>query len=263
MESNDKIGLKDERIHYLLKKEYEKDNLILVDDLYILSLPKVKQAEKKLCLFCSELLTSNEAKEILEFYKNSVESYEISKKVFSRLASKENCAGIIVVFKINAISQSNLEKLNFCLICDGLETPGNIGTIFRTAQSAGVDFLIFTNLRSKVVSDQVVRSSRGMIFYTPFIIFENVEKTSEFLSKNGFRTIICEPEEGTNYKDFNYNNKIALVVGNERYGCSKDWKNYKCEYLYIPMYGEIGSLNVAVAASILIYEAKYQRKKCI
>lgn len=263
---NDKtiiLSTQDERIQYILKKHYQKDKYVLIDDLFILTLDKVKESEVKIVLYVPSLIVSNEAIKTVNFYKNHYESFEISSKLFSRLASKENCTGILVLTKIKMFDETKMAKDSLILVCDGLEIAGNIGTIFRTAESCQIDLIIFTNIKARVPSDLLVKASRGMIFYVPFLICENTYEALLFLKNSSIKPIICEPEQGTDFTtyDYNKNQGIALIVGNERYGVDKAWFTQECDYIKIPMYGKMDSLNVAVAASLLIYQAKAQRNK--
>ena len=249
-----------ELIKYLTRREYSKDNYVLIDDLFIMTLDKVKESDVKVFLYCPSIATSDEAKEVIEYYSKRFLTYEINNKLFNRLANKDNCAGLLLLTKNKEYNLQNLCKSPLILVCDGLEQQGNIGTIFRSAEASGTDLIVFTNVKAKVPSDQLVKASRGMMFYVPYVIHENIEETQGFLKKLGARTIICEPEQGIDFKEFDYSGTLALIVGNERFGVDKKWFKYKNEYLKIPMFGTMDSLNVAVAASLIIYEAKYKRK---
>ena len=252
------IGSSNEIYKYILKKNYLKNNEIVVDDLFILNLEKCKKSILKFCIFCEELIVSEEARKILNYYSAKCPTYQVSLKLFERIASKENCAGILLCCKL---SEPTINKnTSFILVCDGLEISGNIGTIFRTCEAVKIDLVIFTNIKAKINDDKVVRSSRGMIFNVPFIIMDNVNDVNEYLDKLNARKIICEPENGINFKKFNYDKTVALIVGSERFGVDKFWFNQNCEKLKISMYGEMDSLNVGVATSIILYEAKEYRE---
>ena len=253
------IGIQDNKIKQLIKKKYDK-NHIIVDDLFTLSLDKCKYSKIKFSLICEELIHDEETRKLAEFYKNTTECYAISKKVFERIASKGNLAGIIIYTKIEEIKIKEFE--NFCkiLICDGIEISGNIGTIFRTAEATKIDAIIFTNLKAKVFDEKVIHSSRGMIFQVPFIIL-SFNDTINLLKKFNITPVVCEPEQGVDYRDFNYKNNMAYVVGSERFGCDKRWfEQTSIKFLKIPMDGIMDSLNVGVAASLIMYEVRYGKK---
>ena len=252
-----KVGADNEKIKYILNGKYEKDGYILIDDLSILEYENCKKSDIQFVVVCEELIESNEAKELVKFYSR-FNTLSVSEKVFNRLASKENCAGILIVTKLKE-DKSFLDKKNaFILVCDGLEISGNMGTIIRTSEAVLVDGIIFTNLKAKV-GDKVVRSSRGTIFNVPFCIIDDLEELKKILRDKNYRTVVCEPEQGVDFKDFNYNGNVAFIVGSERYGVSKLWFDDISEYLKIKMFGKMDSLNVGVATSIILYEAKYKR----
>ncbi len=252
------LGTSDERIRKLIKRDYDK-NYIVVDDLFVLSLEKCKYSKIKFCLMCEELIKSDEAKSLADFYMQKCDCYAISKKVFERIASKDNLAGIIVYTKIEEVSLEKFKKFSKILICDGIEISGNIGTIFRTADATQIDAIIFTNLKAKVFDEKVVHSSRGMIFEVPFIVL-NFDETTKLLQKNNITPVVCEPEQGVDYRNFEYCDKLAFVVGSERYGSDKRWFEQKpVKYLKIGMDGIMTSLNVGVAASLIMYEIKHKK----
>ncbi len=252
------INSKDERVNRIIKNKLQKDELV-VDDLFALSLGNCKKSNLQYALICEEIITKDETKKLVEYYKTNTDCFSISKKTLDRIASKNNCAGIVLVTKLE---QKKLDKqTSFVLVCDGLEISGNIGTIFRTCESVNIDLIIFTNIKANIIDNKILHASRGMIFNVPFLIENDVQKVNELLDEFDFRKIVCEPEQGIDFKEFNYNNKVALVVGSERFGVDKLWFNSKnVEFLKIKMFGEMDSLNVAVATSLILYEAKYDRK---
>ena len=250
------LGASSEIIKNLIKKHYE-PNYIVVDDLFVLSLDKCKQAQAKFCIICEELIYSDEAKKLAEFYVSKVQAYKVSEKVFERISSKENSAGILLYVQLEQIQQKCFSNFNKVLVCDGIEISGNIGTIVRTAEACNFDAIIFTNLKAKVYDEKIVHSSRGMIFVVPFIILP-WEQTVTLLEQNNITPVVCEPEQGEDYKAFDYKGKYAYVVGSERFGCDNRWFNLnKVKYIKIPMLGQMHSLNVGVAASLIMYEATF------
>ena len=253
------IGIGDEKVKMLAKRKYD-PGCIAVDDLFALGLEKCKKSGLRFCLICPEMVTSEQVKGIANYYKEHTECFEVSRKVYEHVAEKGNTCGILLYTKIEQMNMCALEKAKLVLVCDGIEISGNIGTMFRTAEAVGADAIIFINLRSKVFDSKVLHSSRGMMFNVPFceMSFEDCTKA---LGEHDIVPVLCEPEQGTDFKEFDYKRKVALVVGSERFGADKRWFNVKdCEFLKIPMFGEMDSLNVATAASLILYEAKYGQK---
>ena len=254
------IGIGDEKVKMLAKRKYD-PGCIAVDDLFALGLEKCKKSGLRFCMICPELVTSEQAKEIAAFYEKHTECFEISKKVYDHVAEKGNTCGIVLYTQIEQMNICALETAKLVLVCDGIEISGNIGTIFRTAEAVQADAIIFTNLRAKVFDDKVLHSSRGMMFNVPFLVMD-FEECTKALQENKIIPVLCEPEQGVDFKKFNYNKPVALVVGSERFGADKRWFEVNnVEFLKISMFGEMDSLNVGVAASILLYEAKYGQNK--
>ena len=148
----------------------------------------------------------------------------------------------------------------FLMILDHLEIPGNIGTIYRTLDSINCDGVILVDSISKINNEKITSSSRGCNLIIPTIsdTYQNVLK---YLLDNNYEIFLGEPKLGLDYQEYNYKGKIAIVVGNERFGINQDWYNHKSTKVFIPMEGSQNSLNVSVAASILAYEAYMKRKK--
>ena len=148
------LGTSDERIKNLIKRKYEK-NCIVVDDLWTLSLEKCKNSNLQFCLICEELIFSKEAKDLVEFYSKKTECFAVSKKVFERIASKDNLAGIVLYTKIDELNLGDFANFDRVLVCDGIEISGNIGTIFRTADATKIDAITFAKfIKAKYIPDK-------------------------------------------------------------------------------------------------------------
>lgn len=254
------ISASDEKVKNIIKGKFEDSSILVVDDLFSLSLDKCKHSNLQYMLICEEMITSEEAKEIATYYKTATDCYAISKKTFDKISAKQTCAGLVLVTKIEQEKVQKYKGKNnlTILVCDGIEISGNIGTIFRTAEATKVDFIIFCNQKAKVIDNKVLHASRGMIFCVPFIIVDSTPQAIELLTELNARPTICEPEQGIDFKAFDYSGNIALIVGSERYGVDKMWFNLStAQFLKIPMFGKMDSLNVAVATSLILYEAKY------
>jgi len=255
------IGISHPIIKDLKHNTYTKQGYFIVDDLFILSLEKCKKSNVQLCIICPDELVSEQALQIAEFYQTHYPTYSVSKKTYEAIASKQNCAGILIVTSLTNTAPT-LHNHHTIIVCDGIENSGNIGTILRTADASNIDLVIFTNIKAKVNDIKSIRASRGTIFTTPFIILDNLQDTIQYLNKQNSQIIICEPEQGINYNEFDYSGNIALVVGSERYGVSPEWFDLpNNKFIKIPMKSNVGSLNVGVATSIIAYQAQISKNK--
>lgn len=157
------------------------------------------------------------------------------------------------------ITSQEGDNIKTIAVLDGLEYPGNIGTIFRTADAAMIDCIILIDCKTNVNNEKTITSSRGMVFKVPFYVME-LSQTQRFLLDYDFDILLCEPKDGVSYTNINYDNKIAMVFGSERYGINDVWFSCLSKKVYIPMFGDMESLNVGVAASLIMYQS-YLRKQ--
>lgn len=191
----------------------------------------------------------------------NAEVIEISKEVFQKLAYRDSTEGILAIAKTKELKleQLNLSRNPLILVAEGLEKPGNIGALLRTADAANIDAVIIANPKSDLYNPNIVRSSVGCLFTTQIAVGSSEEVIS-YLQKNKIDIYSATLQNSNSYLDINYKNSTALIVGTEATGLSEIWRNQSTQNINIPMEGEIDSMNVSVAAAILIFEAKRQRK---
>lgn len=254
-----KIGKTDEIIHFFkdsLKTNKHKE-YIITDDLEVLGIACSHSLEIKYLLIVSEIEFQPKTKELVqELSRQAQECYEISLSTYEGLQTKENHAGIIAAIKLPTYTKEDLK--DFVVVLDALEIPGNIGTIYRTLDACGATGVLLIDAVSKPNNPKITASARGTNLIIPTISM-SYEEGQKFLQENQYTIFLGEPELGLDYKSYSYSGKIAIVVGNERFGIQKDWYTHPHQKVYIPMQGHNNSLNVGVAASILVYEAAMQR----
>ena len=213
--------------------------------------------ELETILICTELadLSNN-----LIIRKSNSPIIEISKEVYQKLAYRDTTEGILAVAKIKSLQLSDLKlpENPLIVVMEAIEKPGNIGAMLRTCDAAKVDAVIIANPKTDLYNPNIVRSSVGCLF-TNQIASANTEETIDFLIKNNINFYSATLQNSTAYHTQNYNLPTALVVGTEATGLSQLWRDKATQNIIIPMQGEIDSMNVSVAAAILIFEAKRQR----
>lgn len=149
--------------------------------------------------------------------------------------------------------------MKFIVILDHLEDPHNLGAIIRTSEAAGVDAIIIPQNREVQINATVMKTSAGTLSKVKVSRVSNVVQAMDKLKKNGF-WIVGTAMDGEDYRNINYDGKIALVIGNEGNGMSRLVRE-NCDFVAsIPMYGEVNSLNASVASGIMIYEVVRNRK---
>jgi TrmH family RNA methyltransferase len=256
------IGLSDpiiKQIKYQKRQNSDKTQVI-VEDLFVISLARKYHFEIDLFLYCPEVCYKAEHDELIHYLSDVAKvSYEVSKKTYEGLVEKDNAAGLLIIVKKDfQITPPKIESNSFILVVDRIENPGNLGTIIRTADAVNVDLIIHVDGITHINSTKTTASSRGMNLVVP-IWDTTFDEAIEFLNEHQITRYLGEPDFGSNYKEFDYNNNIAIVVGNERFGINQKWYEFPHEKVFIPMSGEMTSLNVGVATSILLYEASSKR----
>lgn len=207
-------------------------------------------------LFLPEVCSENESRKL----SNKSELIEINKEVYQKLAYRDTTEGILAVAKVKSTELSDLQlsKTPLILIAEAIEKPGNIGALLRTADAARLDAVIIANPKSDLYNPNVVRSSVGCLF-TNQIATGTTSEIIDFLKKNNINFYAATLQNSTSYHTQDYTQATALVVGTEATGLTQEWRDSATQNIIIPMEGEIDSMNVSVAAAILIFEAKRQR----
>jgi RNA methyltransferase, TrmH family len=214
-------------------------------------------------LFQEDLISQDALETLLSKQSNSTSLIKISEAVYHKLAYRETTEGIIAVAKQKSHSLNDLKfttKNPLILVAEALEKPGNIGALLRTADAANVDAVLIANPKTDIYNPNCIRSSVGCIF-TNNILVDSTKNCIQFLKDNNFN-IYCATLSDTSkqYHLQDFTNRTALIVGTEASGLSEDFIKAATQNIVIPMQGKIDSMNVSVAASILIFEAKRQRQ---
>lgn len=193
---------------------------------------------------------------------------EISKSKLNQIAQTENNQGVIAIVPpfnycdvedILELAKSRNEK-PFILILDGIEDPHNLGSIIRTAETAGVHGIIIPKRRAAMVNSTVSKVSAGAVEYMKVARVNNINEAIEYLKKND--VWICGTDMSTDkyYYNEDFTCGIGIVIGSEGFGMSRLVKE-NCDFLVkIPMKGRITSLNASVSAGIIMYEVVKQRR---
>ena len=217
--------------------------------------------EKVLC--CEELLVGNERlTDLAEVSKlvGKAEVVQVSAQVFAKIAYRDGGGGVLAVGRIPAgdIGEVKLGEEALVLVVEGLEKPGNLGALLRTADGAGVDAMIVCGEGVDLYSPNVVRSSLGALF-TVKVLALTFEQTREWMTANNIRAIVTSPAAEQDYCQVDYAGRVALVLGSEKAGLSARWLDGGGEAVRIGMTGAMDSLNVSCSGAILLYEAVRQR----
>lgn len=152
------------------------------------------------------------------------------------------------------------EKQPLILVLEGLQDPGNVGTLIRTAEAAGATGILMTGHCVDVYSPKVIRSTMGGIFRMPMLFLDTAEQAIGWLRRHGIRSFAAHLSGENAFTDEDYRIPAAFLIGNEGNGLSEELTMAADTKILIPMEGRIESLNAAVAGSLLLYEAHRQRR---
>ncbi len=239
-------------------RERKKTGLFLIEGVREISLAIKGGYELETVLFYPELFSLELLNDLTAQQINTI---EISKEVYQKLAYRDTTEGVLAVAKSKSHDLGNLNfqtKTPLLLIAEAPEKPGNIGAILRTADAANVDAVIIANPKTDLYNPNIIRSSVGCVFTNQI----SVGATSEiikFLKDQNINIYCAALLASVNYNTQDYTKPTAIIVGTEATGLSNDWLENSTQNIIIPMQGEIDSMNVSVAAGILIFEAKRQR----
>ena len=145
-------------------------------------------------------------------------------------------------------------------VADGMNIPGNLGTLIRTIDACGADALVLTNRRTRLTHPMVFRASQGMLLTVPIVDFDDDRDAVDWLTAEGFDVFLAGTDDAVGYRAVPYQGRrTAIVVGSERKGLSPAWESGSFRHIAIPMLGVADSLNVSIAASVLLYEARARK----
>ena len=211
--------------------------------------------ELETVLFLPDLVSEKELKSFAR-----IDCIELSKEVYQKLAYRDTTEGLLAVAKSkkHQLSDLKLSDNPLILVAEGIEKPGNLGALLRTADAANIDAVIIANPKSDLYNPNIVRSSVGCLF-TNQIAVGTTEEVIAYLKMNKIAIYSATLQNSNGYHLENYTTPSALVVGTESTGLTEPWRTQSTQNIIIPMQGAIDSMNVSVAAAILLFEAKRQR----
>jgi len=200
--------------------------------------------------------------------------FELAKPVFAKVSYRDRPDGLLAVAPQWRRSLADLDvagrgeagpglatpatQTPFLLVVEAIEKPGNLGTILRSADAAGVDAVLVCDPVTDLFNPNVVRSSTGVLFSMPVVVAESAAVRA-WLRDRGIRAVATTPAAETPYSAADLRGPLALIMGSEQYGLSEFWLKESDQLVRIPMAGRADSLNVAMAAMIALFEAVRQR----
>ncbi len=184
----------------------------------------------------------------------------VSDAVMASLSDTKTSQGYLAVVKQNKNAKIIWKSDGLYLILEHLQDPGNLGTILRLSEAAGVTQIIMSNDTVDIYNPKVVRATMGTIFRVPFVYTDNLNGCINYMKKHGIKVYGAALHESSDYATLDYTRGSAFVIGNEANGLTEETLKSCNSYVKIPMEGAVESLNAAVAAAVLCFEAYRQRR---
>jgi len=242
-------------------RERKKSGLFVLEGKRELQLALKGDYEIDTLLFHNSIVSEQELRALRNSLRKQTEIIAISREVYQKIAYRKTTEGIVAIVKSKSHTLDYLNintKSPLILVAEAPEKPGNIGALLRTADAANLDAVLIANAKGDLYNPNTIRSSIGCLFTTQVAIGSTTEIIAFLKSKE--ITVYCAALSASkNYVELNYTTAVAIVVGTESTGLSEEWIEHSDKNIIIPMQGEIDSMNVSVAAAILIFEAVRQR----
>ena len=215
-------------------------------------------------LYCPEAGYSDEVRtRAVQIVARATQAYRVSEKTFARISERDRPDGLISVSQLPKWSPDTVPVTDdgLILVADGLEIPGNLGTLIRTLDACRADCLVLTNRRTRLTHPKVFRGSHGTTLSVPAVEFDEPAAAAAWLGSLGCTVYLADTDDAVAYRAGDYRGRTAIVVGSERFGISPPWYEHGFPRVCVPMLGRGDSLNVAVSASVLLYEARARKNR--
>ncbi|MBS0626560.1 MAG: RNA methyltransferase [Verrucomicrobia bacterium] len=241
------------------RRERDKTDLFLIEGYR--ELKRAIDAGRKVqsIFYCPELFLGSNERQLLE--QSGADLVHCTEEVFAKVSYRDRPDGLLGIAPQMHLTLDDLKlkKNPFLVIAESIEKPGNLGTILRSCDAAGVDAVIVCDPTTDIHNPNVVRSSVGTLFTLPVLEAEGA-KTLAFLKERGISIVAATPHAKEEFTRVDLSGPVAIAVGTEQYGLSEAWMKEADLSVQIPMFGVADSLNVASATTLMLYEVVRQRR---
>jgi TrmH family RNA methyltransferase len=211
---------------------------------------------------CEELCIAPNCRNVVQALESTdAELFSVPPSVYAKLAFGEREDGVVVVAETpkRRLEDLQLPPTPLVAVLDGIEKPGNLGAILRSADAAGVDAVVAADAGTDLYNPNTIRASLGTVFGKN-ICEATADDTLAWLRKRGLAIVAARPDASKLYTDADMRRGTAIVLGSEAAGLAPVWSGENVTAVRIPMHGLADSLNVSTTAAVLFYEALRQRK---
>lgn len=241
-------------------KARKKAGLFVIEGIREIEIAIKNDFEVYQLLICFDLFDADKLNNLKRKLSNATDLIEISKEVYQKIAYRESTEGVIAVAKTkdHSLATIQLPENPLIVVLESLEKPGNIGAVLRTADAANIDAVFIADPKTDLYNPNIVRSSVGAVFTNKIVTAASTEIINYFKNSN-IAIYSAILQEAVSYYSVDFKQGSAIVMGTEATGLSDIWREESKANIIIPMEGQIDSMNVSVAAAVLIFEAKRQR----
>ncbi len=217
-------------------------------------------------IYCAELITDNDRLDSVEAIeqcavKSGGQAVEVASHVYAKMAYRQKVGGVLAIAQIpnRTIEDMSLGERPILLVVQGVEKPGNLGAILRTADGAGVDaVIVVSDGGADIWNPNVVRASLGALF-TVGVLAMDMGQIKETLKQLALPVVMTTPATSKDYTAIDYTQGAVIVLGSEHDGLPEEWLSTEPIKVKIPMNGQMDSLNVSCSAAVMLYEALRQK----
>ena len=252
------ISSKDNELIKNIKKLKEKkyrdiNNQYIIEGIKLIKEAIIEKANIKLIVICEECLVDGTIDKNLLYEIAKYECIYVTEKIFTQISDVKAPQGILAIIE-KGRKQGQIDYSEDIIIAlDGIQDPGNLGTILRTVDSANLKQIIVSADTADCYNPKVVRSTMGAIFRVNIIETAELETTLKETQKNNFKIVVSSLQTKNSLYDINFDKKV-IIIGNEANGVSKEIQEMADTKVKIPMLGKTESLNASVATAIIVYE---------
>ena len=187
--------------------------------------------------------------------------FELSKELYAKVAYREGTEGVMAIVRSRELRLDDLQlgPKPLVMVLEGVEKPGNLGAVLRSADAAGADAVIVCDPLTDLWNPNLIRASIGAVFTVPTVCCSSADAIA-WLKARGIRILTAQLQDSSAYYNCDMTGPTAIVMGTEATGLTEPWRQAADAHVLIPMLGRLDSLNVSVSAAILLYEAVRQRQ---
>ena len=214
------------------------NKLFVAEGIWLLSLCEKFHTPIESLILCPEYIHTSQAASLADSLAlRAGTRFTVSAKTYDKISERGQPDGLMALAQLPSHDLASFHPADdaVLLVLDGVEIPGNIGTMLRMADGAGIDGVFLCNRKARLTHPKLIKGSQGAVLSVPLFEFESVAACRSWLDQNGFTVYLADTRADLFYYDEPFGKKTALVMGSERYGISREWYDTACQMIALPM----------------------------